>query len=404
MRVLVVVGLMVLGSGCGIGTAASGTSSDGDRGEQGPDYGPDSSLFPRDGLGEEEGPGTPATPAGDLRLAAGDAFTCAVDDAGGVSCWGHLIESCGEPQLVEGFADTIALTAPSGGRHVCALDGSGTVRCLGSNGDGQLGDGSDDDTDEPVEVAGLSGVTSVSAGNAFTCAVADGAVKCWGSNEAGQLGADPEALERSLDPADVAGLPAAVAVAAGGAHACALADDGSVWCWGRNERGQIARPASSTPGAPAKVDGLDGVTAIAAGDEHTCATSAAGVFCWGGNDYGQLGNGTQDDAVAPSAAKTPSSAIALTGGRDTVCALVGDAAMCWGNNDDGQVGAGSEDDAIVEPAEVSGLGSGVLSISAGRDHACARLDGDAVVCWGENGNKQLGRDGGESRTPVEVAF
>jgi hypothetical protein len=145
----------------------------------------------------------------------------------------------------------------------------------------------------PVDVVGLtSSATALAAGRAHSCAVtASGAVRCWGSNGVGQLG-DGSTVARPI-PVAVLGLPApAVALAAGDDHSCALLGNGSVYCWGANQSGQIGPNAfqgSLTPvvvpiGAPA--------VSITAGFAHSCARLAGGgAACWGSTFHGQLGTG-----------------------------------------------------------------------------------------------------------------
>src|SRR5438445_9399216 len=75
----------------------------------------------------------------------------------------------------------------SGGIHSCAVLGDQTVRCWGSNGYGQLGNGTTTDSSVPVTVTGMTGVQVIAAGEHHTCVVAAGAVSCWGRNDSGQL-------------------------------------------------------------------------------------------------------------------------------------------------------------------------------------------------------------------------
>jgi alpha-tubulin suppressor-like RCC1 family protein len=112
--------------------------------------------------------------------------------------------------------------------------------CWGSNGYGELGDGTTTDRHTPVEVTGLSsGVTAVSIGGLHTCALnAAGGVMCWGSNGYGELG-DGTTTDRHT-PVDVSGLSSGVTtIAAGEEHTCALTATGGVKCWGYNYRGQL---------------------------------------------------------------------------------------------------------------------------------------------------------------------
>jgi alpha-tubulin suppressor-like RCC1 family protein len=63
------------------------------------------------------------------------------------------------------------------------------VRCFGENGDGQLGNGTNNDSADPVQVLGLSNAASLAVGNHHSCAVTrDERIVCWGTNAYGQLG------------------------------------------------------------------------------------------------------------------------------------------------------------------------------------------------------------------------
>lgn len=197
------------------------------------------------------------------------------------------------PLTVDGLA-TGAMQVAAGAAHSCAVTSHGRVLCWGSNAFGQLGDGSRRMRISPVDVSGLdSAVTQVALGATHSCALtSDGSVQCWGSNGRGELG-DGSTQER-LTPGPVNGLGAtAVQITAGAFHTCALLSTGAVKCWGYDHVGQLGDGGISNSRVPVAVRGLPSrILQISAGAAHTCALADSGaLYCWGDNRFGQLGTG-----------------------------------------------------------------------------------------------------------------
>lgn len=242
-------------------------------------------------------------------ISVGTGHTCVLTSAGAVKCWGwnddgvlgnDTRDNSRAPVDVIGLSSGVAVVS-AGGTHTCALMTSGGVKCWGSNVEGELGDEGYIDSLRPVDVVGLSsGVRWLSAGASHTCAVTEaGGVQCWGSNSDGELGDGSK--ESSNVPVDVSGLSSGVtAVAAGGSHTCALTEAGGVKCWGYNVYGELG---SDTPSSvvPVDVNGLSsGVVSLALGSDHTCAvTSASTVKCWGRNDFGAADDSTLVHVTTP---------------------------------------------------------------------------------------------------------
>lgn len=292
-------------------------------------------------------------------------------------------------------------------RHGCALDAAGGVSCWGDASQGQLGVDPATVTGRcygrpcspaPLALAGVAAIRAVTAGWLHTCGLAaGGSVLCWGDDSLDQLGrsaAGPAA-------APVEGLPAAVTqVSAGGLHTCALAGDGSVLCWGDGSSGQLGQGAAEDSGTPVAVAGLAApAVEIAAGSYHTCARLAdGGVACWGANRFGQLGDGTRTTrtrAVAVAGLAGP--AVDVEAGASFTCALLaGGAVQCWGSNELGELGQGFDarppgpDDPADPPATVEGLAQGVVALRLAGNHACARKEDGTLLCWGANELGQLG--------------
>jgi len=346
---------------------------------------------------------------------AGNLHTCALTTAGGLKCWGAngsgrlgdgTTTERHAPADVAGLASGVAAVV-AGESHTCALTTGGGLKCWGYSGNGRIGDYSFTDQHAPADVMGLgSGVTAVAAGLGHTCAITTGgAMKCWGYNGLGQVG-DGVAGDRFL-PTDVSGLASGVtAIATGDFHTCAVMAGGGAKCWGGNSFGQLGHGASAGRHEPVDVTGLaGGATFLAAGGQHTCAVaSGGGARCWGYNAIGQLGDDTSINRLAPvDVSGLASGVAALAAGENHTCALTtGGAAMCWGYNGDGQLGDDSTTLRLA-PVGVSGLASGVAALAAGDNHTCALTTGGGVKCWGRNNLGQLGDDSTTGRlAPVDV--
>jgi alpha-tubulin suppressor-like RCC1 family protein len=219
------------------------------------------------GGGPQSGPQRPMdVPLGGdaVEIAAGAAHACARLASGAIRCWGdgddgrlgygHEIDDGATP-LRNGDVPLggTAVRLAAGEAHTCALLESGAVRCWGRGDDGRLGYGGVETIgdDEPPSSAGdvaLGGpAMQLVAGRRHTCALrSDGVLRCWGNGSHGQLGLEPSQSigddERPLDaPAlDTGGLGvAAIFAGALAEHTCAQLDDGALRCWGRNEHGQV---------------------------------------------------------------------------------------------------------------------------------------------------------------------
>jgi alpha-tubulin suppressor-like RCC1 family protein len=243
---------------------------------------------------------------------------------------------------------------------------------------------------------------AVTAGNEHTCAIRDdGTAWCWGRNDFGQLG-DGTTVDRGA-PVQVAGATRFTAIAAGTDHTCAIASDKSVWCWGRNSSLQLGT-LTPVPGGmmPSAVPGVTGATAIAAGSAHSCALLGDGtVMCWGENRFGQLATGRTSTQGAPSAVRDLAGVKRIAAGSLMTCAIHGeDQLSCWGDNSLGQLGL--TPGTVFASPQLVPVPDPVADAALGAFFSCALTRAGAVYCLGTNNLNQLGRPGGPSSIPVMV--
>ncbi len=270
------------------------------------------------GVPEISVPTPPATFTGNLveTVAAGAEYSCALSMVGQVSCWGSNLSG----KLGTGTTDDesaprlISLNTFSrlgiGYNHTCGLDTSGAW-CWGYGNLGQLGNGRYDSVLFPEAVAVPAGVvfTDIRPGVTSTCALDfTGRVWCWGDNTEGQLGCS-ETIPSSSAPilVDLPEGMVVVKLSVGRRHACVLNDEGSAWCWGLNESGQVGSGLAGNAFTPVPVTANSTrFVDLSCGFDHTCALDTLGDgYCWGSNEMGQLGNGTVMNAPTPVSITAP---------------------------------------------------------------------------------------------------
>ncbi|MDO9019194.1 MAG: hypothetical protein Q8S73_33260 [Deltaproteobacteria bacterium] len=343
---------------------------------------------------------------GARRVSLGTTHACALTDAGEVWCWGRNAEAqLGRANLPGDVAPRAVASLPSasavfvGPTHSCAIAGS-AVYCWGDSAGQRTGrSGTTAPQITPMVVPGITpraGAVGV-AGGAFSCVLTEaGPVRCWGAGNLGQLGL-------ATGPSEVAppGFPAVddptefVELAAGAWHACGRTERG-VRCWGANHWGQLGNEASGQPRAtPARVHFAarpTRFTSVAVGGTFACALADGSVFCWGAGNLGQLGHGRLANSAMPVRVNLPAVSMAtrLCAGEAHACAVHGGEIWCWGLGDNGRLGVTIAERATATPVQLPSLPSPVQSITCGAQHTCARLDDGTVHCWGANNFRQLG--------------
>jgi len=338
---------------------------------------------------------------------SGNTHSCAILDDGSVRCWGNNQHGqLGDgtrtnrlsPTLVSTPLGKSAVSISTGAEHTCAIFDDSTLRCWGSNSNGQLGDGTLIERITPTIVnLGDNYATGVSLGQTHSCAVLDdNSVKCWGSNSNGQLG-DGTTVD-SMGPKSVALQEDqnVLSISSGSYHTCAILNNLSVSCWGDNWHGQLGDGTNARSLEPVGVlfDSSYEARSLESGSFHTCTILINNsIYCWGFNSAGQLGNSDVDSSNIPlqmglSDSQTPSD---IGSGFHHTCSLLDSGqVVCWGDNSRGQLGDSlGVSRSTAEPVNIP-VGRFAISLSVGQSHSCAILDDATLHCWGMNSNGQLG--------------
>jgi alpha-tubulin suppressor-like RCC1 family protein len=372
--------------------------------------------------GQPESPATIALPTpvampGGLpvivALDAGQVITCAILSAaapaqGQLWCWGdnsnHVIQMIdgnpSTPTQVGTDADWTSISAR--GSYVCGAR-SGMAYCWGSTQGGQLGDGLWSSFREPYApdapiAAGDAVDIGFDAKNfaptaTTSCLLSQGHASCWGDNTFGGLGLGSVSLHRTPVEIHAPGGHAWTHVWSGRVHTCATTDDGALWCWGDDGKGEIsanvargidqpclaglpcdaAIPTAAPVGAP---------DAVVVGSEYTCTLAAGKVHCWGTDVRNVLGVPNPNGHAVTNVAGDWDS---ISGGDRGLCGFSTGSRVpsCWGD----VASIPTDTPTVLAGAEVHDI----AQASFGDDFGCLTRSLDMVrVCWGADGNNELG--------------
>jgi alpha-tubulin suppressor-like RCC1 family protein len=211
-------------------------------------------------------------------IAAGYKHTCAILDNESVKCWGFNFEGQlgqgdtnnrgdgigGNPNNLPSIdlgSGRTATAIAAGYQHTCAILDNASIKCWGYGADGQLGRGERkgelEPKPDPIDLGSGRNAKAIVTGNSHNCVMLDNSsIKCWGLNDSGQLGQgdtdsrgdEPDQMGDFLPSIDLGSGKTARAISAGDRHTCAILDNASIKCWGKNDSGQLGLGDNSTRG------------------------------------------------------------------------------------------------------------------------------------------------------------
>ncbi|TFW25756.1 RCC1 domain-containing protein [Duganella callida] len=300
-----------------------------------------------------------------------------------------------------------------GEQFAVAIRTDGTLWAWGFNLNGQLGDGSNNDSPVPKQIGSDKTWTFVAAGKRHVAALKTGtgttpvtALYTWGSNANGQLG-DGTTIDKNKPTLVSTGTTATswLAVAVGDNHTVAIQKDQTLWAWGDNSAGQIGNGATSSTAVSAPVQiGTAQWVLVAAGSMHTLAIKSDNtLWAWGQGGDGQVGNNGQGVVTAPVQIGTNNNWARVAGGVSHSVGVQNDGTLwAWGSNAEGQLGTGGTDSLF--PVQVGTLNTW-KAVSAGAAHTAAMNADNTLWTWGRNADGQLGNGSNTlSSVPVKVPY
>ncbi|CDE14898.1 putative uncharacterized protein [Clostridium sp. CAG:470] len=243
-----------------------------------------------------------------VKIVGGYNYFVSMDASGKVYGWGQNNNG----QLAQGNTTNYstpvymgidnATDIATGAYYTLVLKEDGTVWSAGYNGNGELGNGTTANKTNFVQVIkndgeALDNIKAIAAGYNTSYAITnDGEVYTWGYNGKGQMGFGDTSSRTSATKTTLAGIKQ---ISAGEHYTIALAEDGTVYVSGRNTEGQLGIGNDSTIYTWSKMKNINGtaqmenVKQVATGIYHTVVlTNDGNMYATGYNNVYQLADGS----------------------------------------------------------------------------------------------------------------
>ena len=288
-------------------------------------------------------------------------------------------------------ADQIAKPdVETNGSHTIILKANGTVWSYGTNTYGELGNGTNEESDSPVQVEFGTGtqIVEISAGTEHNIALdTNGTVWTWGRNNYGQLGVT--GLTSSNVPVQVTIPETVVKVVAGNNFSFVIGESGKVYAFGYNVNGELGVGTYKNVTKPTEVLGVENAIDIAGAENHSVLVTNKGeIYTTGNNTYGQLGTEETRTNKFTKVAGISNIIEVETGDNHNVALSIGGDVYVWGSNIYGQLGLNDRTNRNV-PTKVEDIRN-IEDISAGRANTMLLENTGVIYSTGANTEGEIG--------------
>jgi len=281
----------------------------------------------------------------------------------------------------------------------------------GTNGQGQVGDGTTTNRSSPVTViGGITNWSQLSSGNLHQVGITStGIAYAWGNNYNGQLG-DGTTVSKSSPVTILGGITNWSRISPGVSHTLGVTTTGIAYAWGQGFAGRLGDGTTTQRTGPVTViGGITNWTQLSAGDTWSLGVTSTGIaYAWGFGGFGQLGDGTTVSKLSPVTVIggitnwSQVSASAVSSGIHSLGLTSTGIAYAWGSNTNGRLGDGTTT-GTSSPVTVIGGITNWSQVSAGGSHSIGLTSTGIVYGWGLNSSGQLGDGTATSRlSPVTV--
>lgn len=268
--------------------------------------------------------------------------------------------------------------------HCLAIKNDGTLWAWGRNDNGQLGDGTNVNTSNPIQIGNNTNWLTVSAGGIHSLAIKnDGTLWAWGKNDNGQLG-DGTTVSKSV-PTQIGSATNWNYIYAGPYQSFGITTEGKLWAWGYNANRALGDGTNTQRNSPVQIGISTNWSMVTTSGNTTLALTNDGkLWGWAGG-YGALGNGTTGGIVSSPIQIGTANWITVSAGTYHSLGIKSDGTLwSWGTNFDGQLGNSSINTTVESSPIQIGTSNNWVAVKAGNNHSLGMTSEGNIWGWGDN--------------------